>query len=69
MEQQTGSLPICYSYGDLERWIQAQYHIIGSDENGMFIGQKKFKLRLIAQYQSIFEGKVPETEIRTIVNR
>ena len=54
---------------DLEQWIQAQYQILGVDENGQFIGQKTFKRRLIAQCPIINGEQASNLQILQLVNR
>lgn len=53
----------------LQRWVQAQYQILGVDNKGHFIGKKRFKDRLIDAYNASNGGKVPKLEIRQLVNR
>ena len=61
--------PLMSSTTDLERWVRAQYHTFGVDQEGHFIGKKRFKSRLIDRYPTINGGKVPKQEIRRLVNR
>ncbi len=56
----------------LKQWVQAQYHILGLDHKGKFIGKKPFKTRLIEAYDANNGGDVPKgskQEIRQLVNR
>ena len=57
------------SMSDLERWIKAQYHVLGTNQNGSFIGKKPFKDRLIDHYPTGDGARVPRQEIRQLVNR
>ena len=54
------------SVDDLEDWIREQYHTIGINRHGDFIGKKAFKHKLIAIYSA---DTPPKQEIRELVNR
>ena len=54
---------------ELQRWVQAQYHSLGADQKGHFIGKKAFKNLLIDRYPTTYSGRVPKQEIRQLVNR
>lgn len=53
----------------LEDWVQAQYHTLGFDQKGFFIGRKLFKTRLIETYNANNSGNVPKLEISQLVNK
>ena len=53
----------------LKQWIQEQYHILGLDDKGKFIGKKPFKTRLIEAYSANNGGDIPKGRIRQLVNR